>query len=79
MKAKDLHSRSVRKAEDDARRLAAVENQRVLREQAAEKAQRDMLGDVNMTRREREFMRPVVSHAQTTVQHPHPIAMNRPW
>lgn len=79
VKAKDLHSRSVQKAEDDARRLAAIENQRVLREQAAEKAQRDMFGDVNMTGREREFMRPVLSQAHISVGRPHAIAVNRPW
>jgi hypothetical protein len=79
VKAKDLHARSVQKAEAEAVRLAAVENQRILKEQMAEKLERDVFGEINMTEKVKEFMRPVLRQAEASVGKPHPIAVNKPW
>jgi hypothetical protein len=79
VKAKDLHARSVQKAEAEAVRLAAVENQRILKEQMAEKLERDVFGEINMTEKVKEFMRPVLRQAEASVGKPHPIAVNKRW
>jgi hypothetical protein len=79
VKAKDLHARSVQKAEAEACRIAAIENQRSLKEQMAEKLRRDYFGEIDMTKNEKEFMRTVLRQAEASVGKPHPIAVNKPW
>jgi hypothetical protein len=76
VKAKDQHSVSVEKAKAKARRLLAIENQRTLKEQMAEKLERDALDDIKISDKERQFMKPLLDQAKCTVVAPRPIAIN---
>ena len=61
-----------------ARRLAAEQQQRVLKQQWRDKLEVDYLGDILMDQRERTFMKPELAVAKSTVIMPHRIALNKP-
>lgn len=73
MKAKDLYQQGVSKAEEKARRLRAEQNQRVLREQMAEKLHRDCVADTVMSESEQRFMKPLLDNAKATVGTARPL------
>ena len=76
VKAKDLHQRSLEQAADKTRRLKAKENQRVLREQMAEKMHRDCIADTIMTNTEQKLNKPLLQEAQESVGTARPMAIS---
>ena len=78
VKTKDRHILAVEKAQEKARRLAAIEHQRTLQQQMRDKLRRDYLDGIDMVERERRLNKPLLTQAEQTVHEPHPIAINLP-
>jgi transcriptional antiterminator Rof (Rho-off) len=70
---KDAQVAHAEKLETKARQLAARQNQEYLLKQMEEKLRRDFLDDTDMSQREKEFNKPILTHASATVKQPRHI------
>lgn len=70
VKAKATHAAYVEKVNMQARKLAAQQNQSVIRQQIADKIRKDALADAEMSSQERQFMKPLLAKAKATIKEP---------
>lgn len=73
VEAKAKHAAYVEKVNMQVRRMAALQNQGFIRQQMAEKLEKDFLDDTDMSNREREFMAPQLTQAHHRVKQPRHI------
>lgn len=73
VEAKAKHAAYVHKVNMQARRMAALQHQELIRTQIADKLQRDFLDDTEMSMREKQFMNPELAKARNKVDQPRHI------